>query len=228
MDYFSVTHTDSRFHIEGFPDAVKVVGIGGPKAKRLADLALHKSDLEFASESLAGINDVSGKILLQRALWRSAIINLMKCFGDNESRFSLSAKNIYKGNILALENFQYYRSLRNKHLVHDVNSFSQCLPGAILNKKDQDNKIAKIVCFQVTQETLDDDAFSNLDLLIKGAQKWVLQQFDDLCDILTKELESIPYRKLYDMDTMTYSKPIIDEINDPRLSSGDTDKLSRE
>lgn len=48
MEYFPIKQTENGLHIEGFPDAVKVIRIDGPQSKRLADLALHKADLEFA------------------------------------------------------------------------------------------------------------------------------------------------------------------------------------
>ena len=38
--------------MEGFPDAVKALRIDGRKARRLADLALHKADLDFALDAL--------------------------------------------------------------------------------------------------------------------------------------------------------------------------------
>ena len=48
MDHFAISKTGSGLYIEGFPDAVKVITITGPDAKRVADLSLHKEDLEFA------------------------------------------------------------------------------------------------------------------------------------------------------------------------------------
>lgn len=46
MDNLNITPSESRLHIEGFPDAVKV--IEGPLSLQIADLSLHKIDLEFA------------------------------------------------------------------------------------------------------------------------------------------------------------------------------------
>jgi hypothetical protein len=43
MEHFEITKTADGFHIEGFPDAVKVLRILGPKSRRLADLALLRS-----------------------------------------------------------------------------------------------------------------------------------------------------------------------------------------
>ena len=56
MENIDFTFNGNAFHIEGFPDAVKILKITGPKGKRLADLALHKSDLAFSLECLKTIN----------------------------------------------------------------------------------------------------------------------------------------------------------------------------
>lgn len=84
MRDIEITKTSDGFQIEGYPDAVKVIELVGPKARRLSDLALHKIDLDFASECLDQINDTTGNCsLLKQALWRSAIVHFMKCFGNN-------------------------------------------------------------------------------------------------------------------------------------------------
>ncbi len=220
MEQFSVTKTKDGFQIEGFPDAAKVIRIKGPKAKRLADLSLHKSDLEFASECLATINQVSDKPwVLRQALWRSAIIHYMKCFGDNKARGQLDSKKIYKGNAGALTAFDYFKYLRNKHVVHDENAYTQSLPGAILNKPGKSYKIEKIVCFNATGLTLTQVNYSNLHQLIQEAKEWVVREYDNLCDILTKELESKSYEELDILEPMTYTTPKLEEIKEKRSTS---------
>jgi hypothetical protein len=65
----------------------------------------------------------------REAMWRSAIVHLLKCFGDHEARFSLQPRQVYRGEPPeAIENFEYFKGLRDKHLVHDENSYAQtCL-----------------------------------------------------------------------------------------------------
>lgn len=217
MEHFEITKTPKGFHIEGFPDAVKVLRLDGPKSQRLADLALHKADLDFALECLEQINKVPEQpYVIRQALWRSAVVHYMKCFGGNESRFSLVAQKVYRGDEGAMEPYKYFDSLRNKHLVHDENSYAQCLPGAVLNKKEMNHKIAKIVCLSIIGDTLAQENYSNLHLLITRAQQWVVAQFDQLCDILTKELEPEQYETLMARDGITYTAPGVDEMHKPR------------
>ena len=217
MEHLSITKTAQGFRIEGFPEAVKVLRISGPKSRRLADLALHRSDLDFALECLTAVNQVAEQpYVLRQALWRSTIVHFIKCFGESESRFSLDPKKVYKGDTGSFEPYRYFNSLRNKHLVHDENSYAQCLPGAVLNKKDMDHKIAKIVCLSVIGDTLSQDNYSNLHLLVTRAREWVVAQFDELCAVLTSELEAKPYDELFALDGITYTPPGADDVHKAR------------
>ena len=38
MEQFPISKTDAGLHIEGFPDALKVIRLDGPLAQRLSDL----------------------------------------------------------------------------------------------------------------------------------------------------------------------------------------------
>ena len=220
MENLSMTNTDTEIHIEGFPDAVKVIRIDGPKSKRLAALSLHNTDLVIAAKCLEMINQISdSQPFLKQMLWLAAIIHYFKCFGNSRSRSSLSAKKIYKKDAEGLSTFNYFKALRNKHVVHDENSYTQCLPGAILNRRDKDYKIEKVVCLSVTAETLSQTDYSNLSLLIKTTKAWVATEFDNLCQVVTDELETKPYDELYSREEITYSKPTIDEIYENRYDS---------
>ena len=217
MEYFAITKRPEGFHIEGFPDSVKVIRIKGPEARKLADLALHKADLNFALECLDQINGMPeiGHVLRQ-ALWRSAVVHFMKCFGDSKSRVRLVPRNVYKGDPEAMEVFRYFKSMRDKHLIHDENSYTQCLRGAVINKKDMDHKIAKIVCLSVIGDTLGQANYSNLHLLISRAREWIVPRFDTICNALSAELESNSYEALVAQQGITYSPPGPEEIHHRR------------
>ena len=146
MENLETNLTQTGFHIEGFPDASKVIKVHGPKAQRIADFALHRSDLLIALESLEGINSIAPEMRsVRQSLWRSAIVHCIKCFTDSKSRSGLDPKKVFKGHSVALEVYEYFRALRNKHVAHDENSYLQCIPGAVLNKPGAEYKVAKIV-----------------------------------------------------------------------------------
>lgn len=220
MDHFNVSQHESSLHIEGFPDAVKVIALEGPRAKRLADLALHKNDLEFADSCLDAINLAPEEpSVFREALWRSAIVHFMKCFGDSGARFQLLATKVLKGAPPeAFMAFEYFKQLRNKHFVHDENSYAQSLPGAILNSGMKTYKIEKIVAFAAFALTLGQDNYGNLKLLIHRSRSWIAAEFDDLCDSLTAELERESYETLLQKESLTLRAPTGDEIHNNRYA----------
>lgn len=167
MQFLKVSKIKKEFRIEGFPEGVKVIKLDGPIAKRLSELTLHKRDLYFADECLNLIKANNTQKLINEALWRSAIIFYIKCFGNNASRSQLSEKSIYKNDPKAIKVFNYFKNLRNKYIIHDENSYSQSIPGAILNKGDKSYKIEKIICFSVLIETLNRKEVRKLHLLLK-------------------------------------------------------------
>ncbi|WP_025915973.1 hypothetical protein [Herminiimonas sp. CN] len=221
MEHFELSQQESGLHIEGFPDAVKVIAIEGPRSKRLADLALHRDDLEFADSCLDTINlSPEEPFVIREALWRSAIVHFMKCFGDSKARFQLSSEKILKGvPPEASMAFEYFKHLRNKHFVHDENSYAQSLPGAILNNETKSYKIEKIVCFAAIARTLAQENFGNLKLLIQKSRSWVIAEFDQLCNTLTAELEREPYESLLKKESLTFRAPTNDEIHKNRNAS---------
>lgn len=217
MEQFPISKTHSGLHIEGFPHAVKVIAINGPEAKRLADLSLHRRDLEFADDCLDAINQTQENLdVVREALWRSSVIHFIKCFGNSE-RFQLSAMRIYKNEPPeALIAFKYFKDLRNKHFVHDENSYAQSIPGAVLSNGTKAYKIEKIICFSAFGETLEQGNYGNLKLLIKRARIWVVSEFDFLCESLTATLEKESYHNLLARDAITYRVPTADEISSTR------------
>src|SRR6185369_9377179 len=112
--------------------------------------------------------------------------------------------------------FNYFKSLRNKHLVHDENSYAQSIPGAVLNNGKQNYKIEKIVCLTAIGATLEQGNYGNLKLLIQKARIWVIAEFDALCERITVELEKEPYEKLIAIESISYKVPTVEEIQNTR------------
>ena len=219
MEHFGVTQqSPTALRIEGFPDAVKVVRLDGARARRLADLALHKADLDFAHACLREINDVPPEPSVAReALWRSAILHVFKCFGDSTARFQLAPRKVLKHEPPeALVVFEYFKNLRNKHLVHDENSYAQGAPGAVLNGGDKPHKVEKIVCSVTRSQTLQQESYANLVLLVNRTQAWVIAEFDTLCIQLTDELEKKSYAELLAKEPLSFRPSSVHDVGTTR------------
>ena len=85
MQKIQFTIKDGRLDILGFPDAVRAIDLKDQKAKQIGHYLLHQSDLQLAQNYLELINTTeSDKI--QDALWKMAIISLIKCFQTSAAR----------------------------------------------------------------------------------------------------------------------------------------------
>jgi len=210
------------FQIEGFPDAEKIIAIQGARGKRLSDLDLHRADLIFAQDCLQAINVAPNEPrVIREALWSSAIIHFFKCAGDSGARSQLSLEKILKNEPLeAMLVFNHFKALRNKHFVHDENSYAQSIPAAILNKAHKSAKIEKIICISTFAETLDQGNYANLGMLIQKTLSWVTAEFDTLSELLRAELEAESYAALLAMASPTYRVPTADEVSKKRESLG--------
>lgn len=219
MEEFGITHQPGRgLHIEGFPDAVKFIRLSGELADRAADLSLHRGDIEFAMRCLDGINAVTGlDHWLKEGLWRSAVVHTFKCFDStSKSRSPLDREVVFGGDPLKNEVFAYFKHLRNKHLVHDENAYSQSLPGAVLNGPGHAAKIARIITVGMASGTLEESNYSNLRLLCEEALAWVQAEYESVCAKLAAALESVPHADLLKMDEVTFTVPTPDQIGDRR------------
>jgi hypothetical protein len=213
MDSYQINHTQLGIQIEGIPDGHLVVALESPIARRIADLALHRDDLEFALSSLNSINSTIDNPHLREALWRSSILHFFKCF-DSKKRFNLQADQFLKleGNE-AKEVFLYFKSLRHKHFVHDENSYKQGLPFAVLNKGNKSYKVEKIVCLVANAQTLEQSSWANLHNLINTALAWVISEFNFLTAKETFQLEKMSYEQLSKLKPGNYKNPAIEEVH---------------
>ncbi len=219
MEYYKIEHSNDRFYLPDFPNSEKIIHLKGKKPGRLADLALHLADLNNASECLNNLILYPEDNFIRRMLWRMAIILVMKCYTSNKGRPSqLQSTQVLKGDVEGQEVFNYFLNLRNKNIVHDENSISQAIPGAILNEKDAEYKIAKIICLAAEGETCSGENISNLRVLINRTETYVKTQYDEICNIITNELQQLTHSQLSEMDQMKYNKPKIEDIgNNKRL-----------
>ena len=129
---------------------------------------------------------------------------------SNENQVDRSAqKEVSEAKIV----FNYFKDLRNKHIIHDENSYAQSIPGAILNKGNKSYKIEKIICLSMIAETLTIENFGNLKRLIDTARSWVIESYTKLCHLLTKELEEKPYNTLLSYEDLTYQVPQLDSLS---------------
>lgn len=217
MEPLRLTLTETGLQIEDIPDGVQVIGLLGPTTRRAADLLLHQSDLQFAKaslESIAGMPDDA--VVVRKALWRTSIVHLFKCFGSGR-RFQLSPATIYKAQgPLAHSVFDHFKNLRNKHFVHDENSYSQAHVCAVLNDGTKSYKVEKVGIIGATAKTMEPENLINLRSLIAAALEWVAQQLEQEVVRISAELEAKPYAELKSTAPPQIHVPTLTEVGQPR------------
>lgn len=200
MRRFPITIEDGKVHVGNFPDAVKVIAVY-PLIEHLprqyADMVLHHSDLSFARECLATLatEQVTSPVIAE-ALWQCAIVHYCKCFGkQGETRARLPYSKIFPAG-LPREIHNYFMNLRNKHLIHDENAWTQATPMAVLADRNKEKKIEEVVCTNITAVTREAINFQNLNSLITLALPWVESRIDELCEKIKVALETHEYEVL--------------------------------
>lgn len=192
--------------------------VPGPKTRRLADLGLHKSDLEFALGCLTAFDTLpDGQQLLREALWRAAIVHYFKCFGDAGKRFQMDPRQVYKDQLReALGVFAFFKSYRNKHLVHDENAYSGCEIAAAIAGDSAHFKVAAIVPFVKTANACNAGNLQNLRLLIQQAIAWANVEFERRAKSLRDELQQLPYSEVTAHPGIQAYVPGIEDVHKSR------------
>jgi hypothetical protein len=210
-----ITRRGGALHIEGYPDAVALKRIDDPVARQLQATVLHYSDLRFCREALVALVALERKSqpLVAEALWVASIARYFKCFGANVSRTQLAARKVFKGEAGAADVFEYFQHLRDKHVIHDENAYSQSFTAVALNPKNAPFKIADVISMVMTASTVDDQHVESFSRLVCFTCDWVERKRDELHKLLGSRYEMESYQALMRMPNVEYRVPTSDKIS---------------
>lgn len=206
-----ITRRDDGLHIEGYPDAVAFVQVGGRKAKRLGHLALHGSDLKLALDFAQCLLNEEHDDVVETALWHAAIVHFCKCFGTSASRARLSPDKIFPSGE-ARDAYAYLDRLRNRHLVHDENDYSQALTGAVIGPESRASNVQDVLALSIVGKTLEPGMAQNLINLVMLALRYVEEQVDQITTVIVAELEAEPRETLLRRPLVSFHVPTADEV----------------
>lgn len=208
-----MTKQKDKIHIKDYPDAIAVKLIEDPIDRQLQAIALHHVDLSFCHQALQLIPslDKSRDVLLIESLWISSIALFFKCFAPNRARKQLSAEKILMGQSGAMDVFNYFLNIRNKHIVHDENPYSQSFAAVVLMKREAPYKVADILSIVFSAFLVDNDHFTSFLQLVNFTLDWVTTKLDELHNLLGKKYEQISYDELLSLPDVTYTAPMASE-----------------
>jgi hypothetical protein len=204
-----------QLHIEGYPDAVAFKKIDDPIARQLQAITLHFNDLLFCHDALVELArlDRAKQKLLVKALLIASIARYFKCFARNKSRTQLSSKKVLKNHKDSEKGFAYFQALRDKHIIHDENPYSQALTGVVLNPREAHFKVANVVSTAITVLTLDDDHLKQFSQLVEVTFAWVNSKRDELHKRLGETYEHMEYEDLLALPDIKYVVPSSKEVS---------------
>ena len=183
---YGVRIDGDKMFVDGLPgDAVKVIFFAEllpRQARELSSVTAHRLDLAFARKCLELINETENDGVCQ-ALWRSAATHYAKCFAQAKS--TDERKPLHPDKVLepgdARKIHRYFTSLRNKHLIHDVNAWLQVPAGAVIAAPGKGFNIEDVICTTLEGNSLNESNYSNLWRLIERALAWIEPEFERLC-----------------------------------------------
>jgi hypothetical protein len=218
LNSLNLSVRENKFHIEGYPNAVAIKRLDDTDARILQAIVLHHFDLSFCNQALADLRHPSKSIptLHAEALWISAIARYFKCFGRNNARSHLSAKEVLKGHPGAEGVFRYFKALRDKHIVHDENPYSEAFTGVAINRKGERRKVADIIALAINAFTVDDAHLASFSPLVSVSLKWVADKQDELHKKLAQTWEKRGYEQLMALPDVCYTAPTGDKVHQCR------------
>jgi hypothetical protein len=139
-----------RFKIHDYPNAVWLgAAIESEEVDALRSFALHEHDLSTCQEALNYCAPIvaakdPGKIYLVQTLWTGIVARYIKCFNGGVRMAPLDYEYLFPTQD-EKDAHQYFFNLRNKHLVHDANGYSQVHVAVVVNPVGAPCKVGDIV-----------------------------------------------------------------------------------
>jgi len=184
IGWYSVATDGTDWH-----GALQGVQLAGHIAKRVADLSLHQYDMDFCARLLKenGARLVGEYDDLSQSLWIAVLTKFISCFGNSKARALLNKDKVYGSDLKALQAFGWISNLRDKHVVHDENSYYGATAFAWLEKDGNVRQVGAMT--YVTR--LDPGLVDALRYLVERAQEHIRIAITDAGEALLAEVQAM-------------------------------------
>ncbi|RWQ24207.1 hypothetical protein [Mesorhizobium sp.] len=131
-------------------------------------------------------------------------MKFFSCFGENKVVGPLSADRVFKGMPDALDAFNYWKAIRDKHLVHNESEMSFMAPSLVLGSLGEVQDILSLIFMP----GLTDQAHLQLLYnLVAHTAKHVEEKVSALLPRLFEEANSMTAEERLALPQVTYSVP---------------------
>jgi len=199
-----LTYHDGKLHIEGYPDARRVVKLATPAAKRLAALRLHQVDLGLCEKLMQFLCNID-QADLSEALWTAILTKFFSCFGDSKARAALHPTKVYKGIPDALTAFRFFENIRNKHVVHDENNYRLSTTAVVLG---DNSEVQDILSFAVDSFYRNEETSQTLYNLIDRTRKFVESEIASTLKKIFTEVNTMTPSEREQLPELSYRVPV--------------------
>ncbi len=196
---------DGRMHVEGYPDAERVGALETPMARRLADLRLHESALMFSEQAMQEFGLMAERPLAREAILVGVVAKYFSCFGDNKAAASLSADRVFKNMPDAKRCFEYWKALRDKHLIHNESAISHMVTGVVFGPRAEVQDILSLQMLPALD--LDHEHCQLLYNLIDHTLKFVRDEIANLLPRIFKETNDMTIAERLILKDVVYTVP---------------------
>jgi hypothetical protein len=120
----------------------------------------------------------------------------------------------------ARRNFDFFRNVRNKQLMHDENSSTQSFTVAILNDGTKPHKVEAVRAMSMSFQLLGPEGQQNYESfyqVVVRVQEWVTGKFDKLQAKIHADLENLSYAELDGMPPVLGHVPTLAEVGRKRV-----------
>lgn len=211
----------NKFRIDGYPNAIAAKALRPSDSKELAALALHRSDLGKCVAWLDQIDKVlalkteEGKTIAD-GLMLAVIAKAFKCFGTSASRGKLRKEDITGTDNSKIAVFDYFKNLRNKHVIHDENSYSQSFPALIVNNVNEPTKVADVLILAFNSNYLDQSHLAALRQLVTATKEWIENRCEKLRTEMVAKYDKMSHQDLMALGDLVYKAPTASDVQTKR------------
>lgn len=217
MKSFHLEPVGGRIRVCEYPNADHILILpDDPLVKQHKDMTLHMMDLLDAKACLE-LLAINNPDAVNRALVQNAIIVFYKCFGHNEFRnHSLSCDKVLAAYPAeAKEAFDFYKTLRNKFVVHDGSRYANATTGVILDSSKERPMLDVVTAAWVADNYTSENGLAAMETfynLAVAAIAWVEAKIDELGVLLKKQYGDKPMSDFDGLPPLQVEVPTQDEL----------------
>lgn len=209
--------TSQTIHFDGYPADARVAVAQTASTAASLDMLLHRRDLETSRDlfDAAGAADTPDNLRVH--LWNGAIAAYCKCFQAAKSRSRLNIDTVLEGvSDDARKAFDYFMNLRNKHLLHDENAYSQVKMTVVIDASNEANPLLGSHVFTFEADTYDEPHIQSFTRLLSHTAYWVARKAHSLSQSVQDELALLTREQLLAFESLVVKVPTADDVSKPR------------